>query len=227
MLINEIFKSIDGESKRAGQIATFIRTVGCCLRCDYCDSKYTWSARDETSNNKEMTIEDILQVCDKLNSRNITFTGGEPLLQKDSDKLINTLADNGYDVSIETCGAIDFTKRDWFINNNENVWVCVDYKCYASGEQDQMIPLEAFCKLRDRDVIKFVVGSKKDLNLAKEVINHLRNNGVKCCAYLSPVFGMIEPEQIVSFMLENNLQDNVKFQLQLHKFVWDPNKRGV
>lgn len=224
MIINELFTSIDGESKRAGELATFIRTVGCNLRCSFCDSKYTW-VKEKT--NKEMSVDELVEKCKEFGVRNITFTGGEPLLQKDSDELINKLADNGFDVSIETDGAIDFTERDWFKNNKENVWVCADYKCYLSGMTDKMLPIEKFAKLRSQDVLKFVVGSEKDLELAKDIIIKLRSMNCDCYFYLSPVFGAIEPVQIVEFMKNNMLQNKVRFQLQLHKFIWDPNKRAV
>lgn len=109
MLINEIFSSIDGEAKRAGELATFIRSVGCCLRCKYCDSKYTWSM-EETS--KDMTINQIIEECKKLKNKNITFTGGEPLIQKDADELIENLAKNNFNIGIETCGAVKFSDRE-------------------------------------------------------------------------------------------------------------------
>lgn len=224
MLISEIFTSIDGEAKRAGEIATFIRSVGCPLRCKYCDSTYTWGM-DETS--REMTVSEIVDKCKDLGVHNITFTGGEPLIQKDADELIETLAHEGFDIGIETCGAVDFTTRPWFIENNPNVWVCSDYKCYTSGEESSMLSLDKFVKLRPQDVLKFVVGSKDDLDLAHSVITTLRNAGCNCFIYLSPVFGDIEPKQIVEYMMKYKLENKIRFQLQIHKFVWDPNKRGV
>lgn len=224
MIINEIFLSIDGEAKRAGELATFIRSVGCPLRCTYCDSKYTWEAE---STNVKMSVKEIIDVCENNGARNITFTGGEPLIQKDADELIEELASKDFDVSIETCGAVDFTERRWFKNNIKNVWVCADYKCYESGEESKMISLDKFAKLRSRDVLKFVVGSQKDLELAKDVMTYLRKKRCKCHFYLSPVFGKIEPLEIVNFIVDNKLQDKVKFQLQLHKFVWDADARGV
>ena len=224
MIINELFTSIDGESKRAGELATFIRATGCPLRCSYCDSKYSWQV-DE--NCQEMSIDEIINKCKEFEIHNITFTGGEPLIQKDADELIEKLANEGFDVSIETCGAIDFTNRSWFINNTPNVWVCVDYKCYSSGETNEMLPINKFKQLRSQDVIKFVVGSVEDLNLTKEIISKLRENDCNCYVYISPVFGNIEPVDIVNYMMENKLQDKIKFQLQLHKFVWSPDMRGV
>ena len=231
MLISEIFKSIDGESRRAGELATFVRSVGCNLRCKFCDSTYTWQ-KDDTC--KEMSVEEIVNKCKELGCKNITFTGGEPLIQKDSDELIFALTKEGFDVSIETDGAIDFTERDWFKhpwmldpNNVGFAWVCADYKCGASGMTDRMLPIEKFAKLRSSDVLKFVVGSKEDLELAHSVMSDLRALGCHCWFYLSPVFGMIQPVDIVNYMMNHNLQDKIKFQMQLHKLVWDPNMRGV
>lgn len=226
MVINEIFSSIDGESKRAGELATFIRTVGCNLRCSYCDSKYTW---EPEITNKNLCVDDIIKEVKKLGNKNITFTGGEPLLQKDADSLICKLNDEGFDVSIETDGAIDFTSREWFKNSSKysNVWVCVDYKCPSSGMNSKMLPLEKFALLRPQDVVKFVVGSQEDLDKAYKVINYIRVSYCDCWCYLSPVFGNIKPVEIIEFMQKNNLQHKIKFQMQLHKIVWDPDKRGV
>ena len=225
MIISEIFSSIDGEAKRAGELATFVRSIGCPLRCKFCDSKYTWQVDDGC---KQMTVEEIVNKCKELKNKNITFTGGEPLVQKEADELINALSKEGFEVSIETCGAVDFTDRDWFINDDPNVWVCADYKCYASGMTDKMLPIEKFAQLRPQDVLKFVVGSKEDLQLAYDIVSQLRNKfNCNCYVYLSPVFGDIELVEIVDFMKEHDMQGKIKFQLQLHKFVWDPNKRGV
>ena len=223
MLISEIFSSIDGESKRAGELATFVRTVGCNLRCKYCDSKYTWE-KDSTS--KQMTVQEIVDRCNELGLQNITFTGGEPLLQKDADELIMTLANEGFNVSIETNGAVDFTTREWFINNTPNVWICADYKMPFSGATDKMLPLSTFAKLRPQDVLKMVV-AESDLPTALEVIKGVRNGGSECQFYLSPVFNEIEPKKIVEFMQKHRLQYKTRVQLQLHKFIWNPDKRGV
>lgn len=224
MIISEIFTSIDGEARRAGELATFVRSVGCNLRCEFCDSKYTWHA-DETSRN--MTVDEIVAECFDAGVSNITFTGGEPLIQKDADELIEALASKGFDVSIETDGAVDFAEREWFKNNTPGVWVCADYKGHASGETDKMLPLEKFAQLREQDVLKFVVGSEEDLLLAESIIKYIRDAGSRCWVYLSPVFGMIEPVEIVNFMIAHGLQDKVRFQIQLHKVVWNPDARGV
>ena len=107
------------------------------------------------------------------------------------------------------------------------MWICADYKCPSSGMTDKMLPLDTFAKLRSEDVLKFVVGSQEDLEETLRVMTYLRDNGCDCWFYLSPVFGEIEPKEIVEFMQEYNLQHKVRFQLQLHKFVWSPEMRGV
>lgn len=233
MIISEIFSSIEGESRRAGELVTFVRSVGCNLRCSYCDSQYTWHKDDSC---KEMSVQEIVDECKRLGNRNITFTGGEPLIQKDADELIEALTKEEFDVSIETDGAVDFTEREWFLKykgcinvlpTDYHPWICVDYKCPSSGMTDKMISIDKFSRLGWDDVIKFVVGSQEDLNEALRVMKAVRESGCKCWFYLSPVFGKIEPVEIVNFMKDNNLQYKTRFQVQLHKIVWDPNKRGV
>lgn len=197
-----------------------------------CDSKYTWGVEKGVN----MTVDEIVAKCKELGNKNVTFTGGEPLLQKDADDLIFALANEGFDVSIETNGSIKWSDRLWFkptltnlwkIWNATPPWVCADFKARSSGEKEKMLPMEEFATLRDNDVLKFVVGSRQELEDAYEVTQAIRNMGCKCWVYLSPVFGMIEPKEIVEFMQEKKWQDRVRAQLQLHKFFWDPNKRGV
>ena len=224
MIINEIFSSIDGEARRAGELATFIRATGCPLRCSWCDTKYSWGSDPA---DQKLTVDEIVEKCKELDNNNITFTGGEPLIQDEADHLIVELADNNFDVSIETCGAVKWSDRPWFNDHMDNVWVCADYKAKSSGMQDKMLPIEEFATLRANDVLKFVVGSRDELEDAYKVSQEIRNLGSDCYIYLSPVFGMIEPKEIVEFMQEKKWQGKVRVQLQLHKFFWDPNKRGV
>jgi len=225
MLINEIFTSIDGEARRAGELATFIRSFGCLCACTFCDSTYSWA---EKNNYKVMSVDEILKECDNYGVHNITFTGGEPLIQKDADELITTFAKAGYDVSIETSGAVDFTEKEWFKRPDmyPNVWVCADFKCPFSGAMDKMISIEKFAKLRENDVLKFVV-AHSDLPTVLEVIKQVRELGCNCYIYISPVFGEIDPKEIVEFMQANDLQNKIRVQLQIHKYIWDPNMRGV
>ncbi len=208
-LVNEIFASIDGEGTRAGELANFIRLTGCNLRCSYCDTEYAFVG------GKAMTCDEIIG---QLNPavKNVTLTGGEPLLQN-CRELIAALLSDGYMVNIETNGSINV---DPYLV--AGVMVTVDYKCNTSGMSSSMLE-ENFTKLRDKDVIKFVVGSIKDLVQAEMLCDKINT---RAKIYISPVFGQIEAKTIVEYMLERRRID-WRVQLQLHKYIWEPNKRGV
>lgn len=209
LLVNEIFDSIEGEGKRAGALVTFVRLTGCNLRCSYCDTAYAFNE------GKEM---DVNTIADKVSYNKVTLTGGEPLLQKNVNKLIQALSDK--EVNVETNGSINI--EPFFCYNN--LFFTVDYKCGSSNMSDKMCE-NTFQKLRHNDVLKFVVGSNEDLEQAKEVYNRYPNLHDKAI-YISPVFGNIEPVKLVEYIKDNKL-DNWKVQLQLHKFIWEPDKRGV
>lgn len=212
MKISEIFRSIEGEGSRAGYLATFIRTHGCPLRCSYCDSNYAVEGYDF----KNMTVDDIMDEVNRLAAKRVTYTGGEPLIQPDSSELIHRLVDEGYEVNIETCGAVNYTQ---YLSDN-HIIVTADWKCGSSGMTDKMIR-DQIHYLRDSDVLKFVVGSRKDLDEMKDLIGETASQ-----IFVSPVFGKIEPKEIVDYLQEHELF-NVRFQLQIHKFVWCADARGV
>ena len=216
MKVVEIFESIDGEGIFAGFPATFIRLYGCNLRCSYCDSEYSFSGNNYT----EMAIEDIVQKAQQYNHKHITLTGGEPLIHKDVEKLIRALAGRNFKVNIETNGAVDISSY----LKKRNVLFTLDYKCPSSGMEDKMLAGN-FLNVRKCDVVKFVVGSSDDLNTAEKIIKEYNLNE-NCNVFLSPVFGKIEPVEIVDFILKRHLE-GVRVQLQLHKYIWDPNQRGV
>lgn len=211
MKVVEIFKSIDGEGIRAGFPVTFIRLFGCNLRCSYCDSLY---ACDGTGYS-DMTIEGILTEVYKLGCRRITLTGGEPLIHKDAKKLIAALITDGFEVNIETNGSIPVGDVMF-----SNVILTVDYKCPTSGMESKM-HMTNLERLRDKDVLKFVVGSREDLDVCRRL-----RKFTKAQIFISPVFGKIEPKEIVEYMLENEMED-CRIQLQLHKIIYDPDARGV
>lgn len=225
--ILEWFNSIDGESKRAGQLVTFIRLAGCNGCCKFCDSKWSINANQGT----EMTLEEIIDKAIKESYPNITLTGGEPLIHEDVDKLIKALADNGFNVGIETNGSISIYDKSYY--NYPNVWFSMDYKCPESGMNHMMISASAMCALRDVDTLKFVVSNREDLlsayNRIKEMEEYYDIHNIKsrCTYYFSPCFNVIKLIEIVDFMKEFNLTERVKLQVQLHKIVWDPNERGV
>lgn len=220
MKINEIFKSISGEAAGAGFPVIFIRTYGCNLRCGYCDTMYAVEGGEYTVK----TPRQILTECNQLGIKRVVLTGGEPLLQPDAPELVDLLCNNGYKVEIETNGAVklsDFhlklmTKRKDLLSYT------MDFKSITSGMAEKMI-IDNLEFLSSKDVVKFVVGSREDL-LQMHFI--LTDNDLQCQIFVSPVFGQIEPKDIVDFILEHNLTD-CRIQLQLHKIIWDKDKRGV
>lgn len=216
MKINEIFSSIDGEGYRAGELATFIRVAGCNLRCNYCDTKY---ALDENVG-KEMSIKEILEEVDKFNVKNITITGGEPLIHKDIEILIDLLIKNGYRVNIETNGSV---KIDKYLNK---CLITMDYKCTSSLMEEKML-LENIEKLTEKDVLKFVIRDS-DFENVEEILEKYK---IKSYIYISPVFNEVELSKIVEFMKKCNNKginmEKVRLQLQLHKIIWSPDMKGV
>lgn len=216
--VNEIFCSIEGEGIRAGKLVTFVRFSGCNLRCSYCDTVYA----QELGCGTGMRIDQIICRIKEISKSNlVTLTGGEPLWRdrRDLYELIGRLTNMGYQVNIETNGSIDVTNA---IRIGDFVMYTVDYKCPSSGMSDQMY-LPMYSKLESYDVVKFVVGSKEDLDEAVKVAQ-LAN--IKAHKYLSPVFGEIKASEIVDYMKEHHL-DDWTIQLQMHKYIWDPEMRGV
>lgn len=227
----EHFISINGEGRRAGQLAMFIRFAGCNLHCEYCDTKW---ANEPDVGYEEFSTEELYQMMQEAGVKNITLTGGEPLLQPDMAELLESLRRHPeFQIEIETNGSIDITSfypkctdekhvaYEW----KDNITFTLDYKTAVSGMEQKMY-LANFQNVRNTDTVKFVVGSKTDLKKAKEIIEtySLREKG--CGIYLSPCFGKIEPAEIVDYIVEQKLND-VNIQLQMHKFIWDPDKRGV
>lgn len=208
-LVNEIFDSIEGEGKRAGLPATFIRLSGCNLRCKYCDTAYAFEQ------GTPMTPEEIVE---KVNFQRVTLTGGEPLCQK-VQPLLQALAD--HEVNIETNGSLNIQPYQQL----SNVFLTVDYKCGASGMTSKMF-LPNFKHLRSCDVLKFVVGSVDDLQLALALNATYLDFLKEVPIYVSPVFGSIEPATIVEYIKTHKLE-NWRVQLQLHKYIWDPAAKGV
>ena len=212
MRVVEIFKSIDGEGIRAGFPVTFIRLEGCNLRCSYCDTKYSYEDAQYT----EMTPDEIYDKVYKLGCKRITITGGEPLIHENIFTLVEQLTHGGFHVNIETNGSVNVAP---FVRA-KNILLTVDYKCPSSGMSDQMC-LDNLAQLSKNDVLKFVVGSKEDLDACRDIKKY-----TSAQVFISPVFGQIEPKEIVEYMLEHDMQD-CRIQLQLHKFIWPVDMRGV
>ena len=216
--INEIFESIEGEGIRTGYIATFIRTQFCNLKCSYCDTKW---ANEPNAEYKSMSVNEICEFVKNTGVKNVTLTGGEPLLQDNIQNLIEKLILQGNRVEIETNGSISLKK--FALLKNRPVFT-MDYKL-PSSNMEKYMGLENFAFLNEHDTVKFVSGSIEDLKKAEEIIEKY-NLTQKCNVYISPVFGKINPADIVDFMIKRNL-NGVRLQLQLHKFIWEPDRRGV
>ena len=223
MKVVEIFKSIDGEGKRVGLPTTFIRLYGCNLKCNYCDTRYGC----EGNNYKTMSVQEIVDEVKRLEVTSITLTGGEPLIHPGIKNLVEALLSEGYWVNIETNGTVDVDQFRYEVNGNKDsgvskLFFTVDYKCPCSGMEDRM-NLKMYHKLRNTDVVKFVVGSEEDLDKALSVLEEVQT---KAEVYFSPMFGSIEPSQIVDYILKHKLH-NCRVQVQLHKIIWNPETRGV
>ena len=219
MRVAEKFISINGEGVRAGELAVFVRFQGYDLACHYCNTK--WALAKDCPY-EEMSPEQIYAYIKSTGIKNVTLTGGEPLLHKDMDRLLAILlADEDLRVEIETNGAVDLRK---FCACPGRPVFTMDYKLPSSGYEKSMV-LSNFELLSPDDTVKFVSGSTQDLERAYQVIQEydlLR----KCHVYFSPVFGDIEPAEIVSFMMDHKLNE-ARLQIQMHKVIWDPDKRGV
>ncbi len=216
--VAEKFVSINGEGAHSGEIAVFIRFRGCNLCCSYCDTKWANSSDVPV---EMMSAQAIADYVKKTGAVNVTLTGGEPLLQKDVYELTDILISQGCRVEIETNGSIPIKIP---ANTKYRPVFTMDYKLPCSEMESRMC-LDNFELLNEHDTVKFVSGSISDLRRAREVI---RKYGLaeRCHVFISPVFGSIDPADIVSYMTDYKM-NNVRLQLQMHKFIWDPQKRGV
>lgn len=216
--VAEKFVSINGEGRKAGQLAVFIRFHGCDLNCSYCDT--LWANSDDCPA-AEMTGEEILEYIKSTDIINVTLTGGEPLIQPDIYPLIELLCVNGFQVEIETNGSEDISS---YGNMRIRPSFTLDYKLPSSG-MESFMNMENYDFLTSEDTVKFVCGDAADLEKALEVIQKYKLTEI-CMVYLSPVFGKIQPLEMVGFMLTHKM-NGVNLQLQLHKLIWEPDKRGV
>lgn len=216
MRVVEKFVSINGEGLRSGELAVFIRFANCNLRCSYCDTKYSFINPIYT----EESIDELVKYVKSTGVKNVTLTGGEPLIQNEIKELMIELSNIGNRIEIETNGSINIAPY----LNIPNVTFTLDYKLKGSGMEKYM-DLTNYDLLRKNDVIKFVVSDYDDLEKTKEIIKKYDLINKANCL-ISPVWGRIEFEEIVNFLKGNKLND-VKMQLQIHKIIWDKDKRGV
>lgn len=211
--VNEIFYSIQGESSYAGWPCVFVRLTGCNLRCSYCDTQYAYE------DGSLMEVNQIIGQAAPYSCRLVEITGGEPLVQNDTPILVQNLLDHGYEVLIETNGTLDISRID-----NRCVRI-VDIKCPSSGMMEEN-DLDNLNRLTGRDELKFVLGTRKDYEYARKILKHRPvDSGWIHSVNLSPIFGQLTPKTLAEWILEDHL--NVRLNLQLHKYVWGPEARGV
>lgn len=209
--VNEIFYSIQGESSYAGLPCVFIRLTYCNLRCTYCDTEYSFYE------GTDMTIDEIISIVKKYNCNLVEVTGGEPLVQKETLDLMKRLCDEGYKVLLETSGSISIENVD------KRVTIIMDLKTPSS----KMMKKNLYSNidfLKPDDEIKFVIGNREDYEWSKEIIKKY-NLKDKCKILMGCVFGELSNLELATWILEDNLP--VRFQMQLHKYIWEPERRGV
>ncbi|MCB9707737.1 MAG: radical SAM protein [Myxococcales bacterium] len=212
LVVHEIYKSIQGESSFAGQPCTFIRLTGCNLRCAWCDTPHAF--HEGTRMSMAAIVEASLSHCTDM----VEVTGGEPLLQTHTTHLLAQLCDEGKQVLLETSGERDISGVD------SRVHRIVDFKAPLSGESHRNRWSNVEC-LTLRDEVKFVIQDRADYDWAKDVLQvHDLNDRVNAI-WLSPVHGVMRPELLVAWMLEDRLK--VRVQLQIHKYIWGQDARGV
>lgn len=212
LTINEIYISVQGESTWAGLPCVFVRLTACDLRCTYCDTEYAFYE------GKKRLLQEIYDEVLAFQCPLVEITGGEPLLQKNVLPLMAAFCDAGRTVLIETSGAHDISKIDARVHR------IMDLKTPSSGECARNL-FSNIGHLAERDEVKFVLGSREDYEWTREQIGKYSLADRVRAVLLSPVFGKIDPKDIVSWMLEDKLP--ARFQLQMHKFIWEPRARGV
>jgi len=210
-VVNEIFLSIQGESRHAGLACTIVRLTGCNLRCTWCDTPYAYTEGEP------MTLEAIMSRVGELGCKRVEVTGGEPLIQPAVPQLLRKLCDAGYITLLETNGSLDVGSVD------PRVVKIVDVKCPSSGHVEANL-WENLAKLTEKDEIKFVIADRRDYVFACRTIQrwNLRNGPA---VTFSPVHGEMSPVQLAEWILADAL--DVRLGLQLHKIIWPGRTRGV
>jgi 7-carboxy-7-deazaguanine synthase len=221
----EIFQTVEGEGGKAGYPTTFIRIYNCNLRCTWCDTPYSYAPHPPEMT---ATVGEILEQVERYGNRHICLTGGEPLLYRDKAlALLQELAPLPFleDIHIETNGAIDllpFHRWRESSPHGEKIRFIMDFKLLSSGERNKMI-LGNFLHLTDRDEIKFVISDREAFDEALSVVNrHVRRGQI----LFSPEWNSLPPDQLVDWLLQSELKD-IRLNLQTHKYIWDPDRRGV
>ena len=212
LTVNEIFHSIQGESRRAGEPCVFVRLTACDLRCSWCDTPYSFHEGGKRS------LEDVIAEVERYQCPLVEITGGEPLLQEEVYPLMERLLELGHTVMIETGGHRSIARVP------AAVLRIVDVKCPGSGESHRN-HWENLSLVGANDEVKFVVKDRADYEYARDVMARHELHGKAGAILLSPVHGVLEARLLAEWVLADRLQ--VRVQLQLHKFIWSPETRGV
>ncbi len=209
MKINEIFYSLQGEGKWMGFPNIFIRTMGCNLRCSYCDTTYAYEQ------GREMGIESILSKISSFSCNKICLTGGEPLLQEDVYQLLPALVQKGYSICLETNGSLSISD----VCTYKNLMISLDIKC-PSSKMHKKMDIENISRLRPDDQLKCIIKNKKDYHYAKALLSNFK---LPCPIFFQPVWGT-NPLPLIEWILKDNLP--VQLGLQLHKIIFG-DKPGI
>jgi 7-carboxy-7-deazaguanine synthase len=212
LTINEIFYSIQGESTRAGTPCVFVRLTACDLRCSWCDTEYAFGE------GRKMSVDDVVTAVETYGCGQVEITGGEPLLQEDVYPLMDALLSRRYAVMLETGGHRSIERVP------EAVLKIVDIKCPGSGEAGRN-DWRNLDRLAPHDEVKFVVKDRTDYEFARDTIARHDLAARAAAVLLSPVHGVLDLKTLAEWILADRLP--VRIQPQLHKYIWDPNKRGV
>jgi 7-carboxy-7-deazaguanine synthase len=211
LLVNEVYASIQGESSHAGRLCVFVRLTGCNLRCKWCDTEYAFYEGERRP--IDAVVEQVLGYGIPL----VEITGGEPLLQKGCPVLAQRLLDAGLTVLVETSGALPIDALP------AGTIRIMDLKCPSSGECDKN-EWRNIVNLTPRDEVKFVIADRADYEWAKDAMSR-HDLARRCRVLISPVHGTVAAEDVVAWMLADRL--DARFQLQMHKYIWGPERRGV
>lgn len=211
LLITEIYSSIQGESTYAGRPCVFVRLTGCPLRCKWCDTAYGFDG------GTSMQISDIIEKILKTGITLVEITGGEPLAQESCTELMRQLVSTGLEVICETGGSEPIVKVP------KEVTLIMDLKCPDSKMADRNL-WSNLDDLKPQDEIKFVIASRRDFDWAIEVVRQHKLTQ-KHCVLVSPAFGLVKPDVLVDWLLESG--ENLRFNLQQHKYIWSPRAKGV
>lgn len=211
VMVKEIYLSLQGESSHAGILCTFVRLTGCHLRCSYCDSEFAFRG------GKRQGIDEVVAEVARLGAPMVEVTGGEPLLQPGVYPLMEALLDRGFKVLLETSGSIDVRLVPPAVHK------IVDLKTPSSKESDRN-DLRVLDSMNENDELKFVIGTREDYEWTRDLVREHRLGERPYGILYSTVYGKLSPTDLAQWLIEDRLPG--RMQLQLHKYLWDPNARG-